>query len=498
MRGHHIIMHTKKIIKFFLIINLVIFITGYIIGFNKSFWIDEVLSINYALKIPSLSLKEIFTQDIHSPFFYFLLFLGENILGSISKNGNLDLHFLRLINIFGFIPIYYSFLLVKKKKYTANLNIDIFFLLLISSNYFFHYILDLRMYFLLLSFSLLINVINLINTVENENKIAFLISSILLSMLHVYGLVISMSILFFRFIKNIYFKDKRKLIVNLTFIILLLIIFIIFYFPSLFNEENKLNIGWIKNNLWYYRIFIEYTIATLVLIFGIIILLSWIYKKEIVKKQNISKFFKSDFFYETVVLAAPAIILMFVVLAISFLLFPIVHYRSLIVIFPNLVLYASILSVLLINKRQYKIFFIFFLIFLTFINCNFYFKNMINNHENIEWVVKKTFTKNCKNVPVYFNDNTKDNLIPLLNDIVLLYSKNNRPILLMSELNISEYEKALNINENCKIYFFTFHSKNFENNVDYLNKRDLRLKIIYAPNVMIKNFSKAGAIALSN
>ena len=81
-------MHTSKIIKFFLIINLIVFIIGYIIGFDKSFWIDEVVSINYALKIPSLSLKEIFTQDIHSPFFYFLLFLGENILGSISEDGN--------------------------------------------------------------------------------------------------------------------------------------------------------------------------------------------------------------------------------------------------------------------------------------------------------------------------------------------------------------------------------------------------------------------------
>ena len=123
---------------------------------------------------------------------------------------------------------------------------------------------------------------------------------------------------------------------------------------------------------------------------------------------------------------------------------------------------------------------------------------MINAHENIEWVVKKTFTKNCKNVPVYFNDNTKDNLIPLLNDIVLLYSKNNRPILLMSELVINEYEKSLNINKNCKIHFFTFHSRNFEKNVNYLNKKNLKLKIIYAPEVKIKNLSKAGAIALPN
>mgnify|MGYP001170517941 FL=1 len=123
---------------------------------------------------------------------------------------------------------------------------------------------------------------------------------------------------------------------------------------------------------------------------------------------------------------------------------------------------------------------------------------MIYTHENIEWVINKIFTKNCKNVPVYFNDNKKVNLLPLLSDIVLLYSKNNRPILPMSELNISEYEKNLNINKNCKIHFFTFHSRNFEKNIDYLDKKNLKLKIIYAPNVKTKNLSKAGAIALPN
>ena len=491
-------MRCNKIIKFFLIINLVVFIVGYIIGFDKSFWIDEVISINYSLNIPSLSIKEIFTQDIHSPFHYYLLFLAENILRIFSEGENFNLYFLRLTNILGFIPIYYSYVLIKKNGHRVNLNISIFFLLLISSNYFFHYILDLRMYFLLLGFSLLINVINLIDTVENENKTAFLISSILLSVLHVYGLAISMSILVFRFIKIIFYKDKRKLMINLTFIFLLLIIFVIFYLPSIFNEANKSNIGWIKHNLWYYRVFIEYTIATLVLIFAAITLLSWNYKKIIFKSESINHFFKSNFFYETVTLASPAIILIIVVLAISFLFFPIVHFRSLIVIFPSLVLYASILSTFLINTEKYKIFFTFFLIFLTFVNSNYYFKNMIYAHENIEWVINKTFTKNCNNVPVYFNDNKKGNLLPLLNDIVLMYSKNNRTILPMSELTIGEYEKNLNLNKNCKIHFFTFHSRNFEKNVNYLNKKNLKLKIIYAPEVKIKNLSKAGAIALPN
>ena len=178
-----------------------------------------------------------------------------------------------------------------------------------------------------------------------------------------------MSILVFRFIKIIFYKDKRKLMINLTFIFLLLIIFVIFYLPSIFNEANKSNIGWIKHNLWYYRVFIEYTIATLVLIFAAITLLSWNYKKIIFKSESINHFFKSNFFYETVTLASPAIILMIVVLAISFLFFPIVHFRSLIVIFPSLVLYASILSTFLINTEKYKIFFTFFFNFSDF--CKF-------------------------------------------------------------------------------------------------------------------------------
>ena len=62
-----------------------------------------------------------------------------------------------------------------------------------------------------------------------------------------------------------------------------LFIFVIFYLPSIFNEANKSNIEWIEHNLWYYRVFIEYTISSLVLIFAAIILLSWNYKKIISK-----------------------------------------------------------------------------------------------------------------------------------------------------------------------------------------------------------------------
>ena len=49
MRGHHNIMYINKIIKFFLITNLIVFIVGHTVGFDKSYWIDEVVAINYGL-----------------------------------------------------------------------------------------------------------------------------------------------------------------------------------------------------------------------------------------------------------------------------------------------------------------------------------------------------------------------------------------------------------------------------------------------------------------
>ena len=109
-------MYNNKIVKFFLIVNILILFIGYFIGFKKPFWIDEIVSINYGSNFSFLSLNEIFTQDTHSPFFYFLLFVGKRILEIISDGNDFNLYFLRLINVFGFIPIYYSYLLIKKKK----------------------------------------------------------------------------------------------------------------------------------------------------------------------------------------------------------------------------------------------------------------------------------------------------------------------------------------------------------------------------------------------
>ena len=62
-------MHTNKILIFFVIINSAIILTGYIFGFSKSLWLDELLSIIFGREIVKLPLREIFTIDPHNPFF---------------------------------------------------------------------------------------------------------------------------------------------------------------------------------------------------------------------------------------------------------------------------------------------------------------------------------------------------------------------------------------------------------------------------------------------
>ena len=189
-------MTSKRILLTFLLLNVFVIFYGYVSGFGKSLWLDELLSIIFGRELSGLNLIETFTQDPHAPFFYFLLNFFQLVLKifDISVNDNLNL--LRLINLIGFIPLLVSYKILKKEK--IQININIVFLLLVSSYYFIFYILDLRPYFLLLSFTFLISVINLTNTLEEKHKYLFIISAIILSVFQIYGLTISMSILLYR------------------------------------------------------------------------------------------------------------------------------------------------------------------------------------------------------------------------------------------------------------------------------------------------------------
>ena len=488
-------MNFNKIVNIFLFINLSILFFGYFIGFNKSLWIDEILSVSFGSEIPSQNIYQIFTRDPHSPFYYFLLFLGQEFLKIVQLDEGDHFYLLRIINLIGFLPIYFSYNILKKNNSVLNLNTNLIFLFLISSNYFFQYILELRMYFLVLCFSLLVNVINLAGTVENKNKILFIFTAIFLSILHIFGLTMSMSILVYRLIKNYYLNDQNKIKIDLIFILILLFIFSLFYLPSVLIDTNVKLLSYITNSLWYYRVILEWTILVWIFIFLSIILLAYNYKNYLFKKEIIKNLFQYDFINYTLTLALPAIILMIVILAISFIFFPISHYRSLIVIFPTLVLYCGVLAIFIFKINKFRPIIIIFFIFLTFININYYSKYAIKTHENIKWTINNSFTKECKDADIYFNDNNQKNYLPILKYITNNYAKYDRPIKLLSKIDINEIdEKVLKIG-NCNILILSFHTTNLENNLAKIQLKNKEFIIKYAPSVIEKS-SKSGAIVL--
>ena len=355
------------------------------------------------------------------------------------------------------------------------------------------------MYFLLLCFSFLLHSLNLTNSVEKNYKILFISSAIISSLLHIFGLTISMSILFYRLIINLYNKNYRYFKIDLIFAILIFIVFFIFYLPIILNDANIREFGWVKNQLWIYRVFIEWSSNSLIFIFLSIFLLLFQLRLKIFNLNNYNYFFQSSFYRISLHLISPAVILMIVTLVVSFLIVPIISYRNLIVIYPNLVLFAGALSYLILQNKKFKKIFIIFLIVLTFININFYFKNMIKSAENIEWVIRKTFNKNCNNSLVYFNDGgNKDYLARTLSKITNIYAEFNRPIKSLVDFKKDELNKYLEQNKSCKTYFFSFHTKNFEDYINQLKLKGLNFSIQYAPNVRYKNSSKSGAIAIIN
>lgn len=487
-------MTSKKILPFFFVLNLIIIFYGYISGFSKSLWLDELLSIIFGRELSELNFVEKFTQDPHAPFFYLLLNFFQLVLSILQINVDDHLNLLRLINLIGFVPLMFSYKIIKKEKIPIDINIV--FLLFISSNYFIFYILDLRPYFLLLCFTFLICVINLANTLEKKHKYLFIISAIILSVFQIYGLTISMSILLYRLILNLYKKNYERLKINLYFMVLLFLIFFISYFLQIINPETMSTLGYMKFKLWFIRAFLEWTLNTTVFLSFSVLFIIFINLRKNPTINVFKNLFKNDVFINIIGQIIPIIILLFVVLIGSLLIKPIIHFRPLIVIYPSLVLIAGLFANELFTKYRFKILLLIFLIFVTFININFYLKNIIYSEQNIEWVIKKTFTKNCVKSDVYYNDNGKVGMLDYVNQIVQIYTKNLRHIKPLSTINLSKFQNNKKDNKNCEILIFSFHTYNLEENLNKIDFKDLGFEVIYAPNVVGKNTSKAGAIVL--
>ena len=106
-------MTSKRILLTFLLLNIFVIFYGYVSGFGKSLWLDELMSINFARELPNLNLREIFTQDPNAPFFYIFLYLAELILKVFNIKINENINLIRAFNLIGFIPIFLSYKILK-------------------------------------------------------------------------------------------------------------------------------------------------------------------------------------------------------------------------------------------------------------------------------------------------------------------------------------------------------------------------------------------------
>jgi hypothetical protein len=478
---------SKRILQGFLFLNILIILYGYSVGFGKSLWFDEHLTIYQSRELFSLNLKENLIKDPNSSFFFFLYYV-EKLLRVFNLNIDENINLIRVFNLIGIIPIALSFKILKKEKFQIDLYIVC--LLLISSNYFFYYILEIRTYFLLLSFTFLLSVLNLTDTLEVKYKYLFIFSSIIISTFHIYGLTISMSILFYRFILNYYQKNYFKLKIDICIIALLFLIFFLVYWLNVSNPETVSKNSYLKFHLYYVGNFIKWNFNAVMFLFFTSTLIIFFKAKNSTGISNFINSFLNKFYLNILGQIIPIIILLTIILLVSSLITPIIHYRYFIVAYPGLILIGGLLSYDLFRKNQKKVLLFIFLTIITFVNINFYLKNILNSEQNIEWVVKKTFTKNCKDSEVYFNDDNRINLLNSINKIVKIHSSYSRPIKPLSKIDLNN----LKINKDCNVVIFSFHTYNLEKNLSNINFKDLELKTEYAPRVLYKETSKAGAI----
>ena len=83
-------------------------------------------------------------------------------------------------------------------------------------------------------------------------------------------------------------------------------------------------------------------------------------------------------------------------------------------------------------------------------------------------------------------------MLDYVNRIVQIYTKNLRPIKPLSTVDLNKFQ----INKDCEVLIFSFHTYNLEEYLNKVNFKSLGFEVIYAPNVVKENSSKAGAIVL--
>ena len=473
----------KNLIKYGLIINIFIYLYTLFAGYDRSFWIDELHVIAVSKTIFNISLKQVFIENIlHPPLYFYLVGIFSYLFD--------NLYFLRLVNAIGLIPVLYSLFLLK--KYFNEIDLNFILLLFISNYFFFYYSIELKMYFLIYCLSLLQHTIFLVDERQNCHKFLFFITSIVMTSIHVFGLVISMSMLTIYSLISLKNKNIKIFFYNFFLILILLLMFgVMFYFSTLDTSHFKA-MSWIEFQKWYFRVFLEWSIpiAIFTSVFFIVVFL----------KNNISDFFTfnlvSNFNLRIFYITLPSLILLFVTVIIS-LKTPVITHRNLIVIAPAGILLCGLLSIKFFKYKGFKIILCILIAVTSYFNYFTFKKNSIYTIENIEWVINRTYKKDCENAPVYFNDNNKILFRKMTNNAIDIYAKYKRELKRLTKLDIDIYNNLILNYPNCDVFIASFHERNFEKNINKIfNNKTNNIKIILAPDVLYQN-SKSGAILLS-
>ena len=309
--------------------------------------------------------------------------------------------------------------------------------------------------------------------------------------IHIFGLVISMSILTIYGIISLKNKNLVNFFYNLISSIILISLFAIMFYYSTLDINNFKAMNWIEFQKWYFRAFLEWSIP--------IGLFSMVFFLIVFLKNNIFNFFnlnsKTNFNLNIFYITLPSIILLITTVLIS-LKTPVITHRNLIVIAPAGILLCGLLSLRFFKYKGYELILIVLILITTYYNFFIFKNNTIYTIENIEWVIKKTYKKDCKNVPIYFNDNKKILFEKMTNNAVDIYAMHYRELRRLSDLDTNTFNQLITMHPKCDVFIATFHERNFEKNLKkiFLNKTDL--EIILAPDVLDKN-TKSGAILIS-
>lgn len=352
-----------------------IWVAFILLSYDRSFWYDEVFSLG-AAGINGVLDWERLKNDVHPPTFVLAIATLSDWVGS-------NLFALRLVNLPGVLALGLALILVRPKLDPLKFSL---FVVLLFGNYLAVYmVLELRSYFLVISFSALGHVF-LFRRIKGDESadIWLFLTALILTSLHLFGAAIGAAMLgISAFHHLLHRRPMRAVVVLLS---AFLCIFLIFYWAFIIAyTADSLGGGlWIENSIEHYLRFI----SSQVLLF-MTLMLAIIYQRRIPHAKGSP--------HLATWMLLPSIAVLGAALVVS-LHTPVVTAKNLIVCVPGLVFFTVLLA-----PRD----------FLKFLNSSPFtlivVALFVGNHartagadfQNISWAVTAATPEACADTPVY-------------------------------------------------------------------------------------------------